>query len=92
MRFSRRQFLNSVVAGGDRRDSVPRATFGASAPQPAAGGDEIRGRAPQRRHLHRARRHYRWLATPEGAIAVDSQFLDTAPACIEGLSRSPQRA
>jgi glyoxylase-like metal-dependent hydrolase (beta-lactamase superfamily II) len=32
-----------------------------------------------------------WLVTPDGAIAVDSQFTTTAPACIEGLrQRSPK--
>lgn len=32
-----------------------------------------------------------WLATPDGAIAVDSQYADTAPACVEGLkAKSPK--
>ena len=32
-----------------------------------------------------------WLATGDGAIAVDSQFATTAPACIDGLKqRSPK--
>jgi cyclase len=28
-----------------------------------------------------------WLATPDGAIAVDAQFPDTATACVEGLKQ-----
>jgi cyclase len=32
-----------------------------------------------------------WLTTPDGAIAVDAQFPDTAKACVEGLQqRSPK--
>ena len=32
-----------------------------------------------------------WLATPDGAIAVDAQFPDTAKACVEGLQqKSPK--
>jgi cyclase len=32
-----------------------------------------------------------WLATPDGVIAVDAQFPDTAKACVEGLQqRSPK--
>jgi cyclase len=32
-----------------------------------------------------------WLATPDGAIAVDAQFPDTAKACVEGLKqKSPK--
>jgi cyclase len=32
-----------------------------------------------------------WLATPDGAVAVDTQFPDTASACISGLrARSPR--
>jgi glyoxylase-like metal-dependent hydrolase (beta-lactamase superfamily II) len=28
-----------------------------------------------------------WLATPDGALAVDAQFPDTAKACVEGLQK-----
>jgi len=32
-----------------------------------------------------------WLATPDGVVAVDAQFPDTAKACVEGLQqRSPK--
>jgi len=32
-----------------------------------------------------------WLATPDGAVAVDAQFPDTAKACVEGLQqKSPK--
>ena len=32
-----------------------------------------------------------WLATPEGSLAVDAQFPDTAKACVEGLQQRSQK-
>jgi cyclase len=89
MSFSRRQFLNtsSLALTGATLSRVP--LFGqatAPAAQPAT---------PPVTKFEDLRRNVGyftgqggtigWLATPDGALAVDSQFPATAPACIEGL-------
>lgn len=89
MTFTRRQFLysTSFAAAGS---AILRLPVGAQTPQ-----------APPVTKFEDIRRNVGiftgqggtigWLATPDGAIAVDAQFPATAKACVEGLQqKSPK--
>ena len=52
---------------------------------------EVRGRAPQRRRLHRPRRDHRLPLTPDAVMVVDSQFADTAQMFLDGLKPKTSR-
>ncbi len=96
MTFTRRQFIHSstFAAAGTAFLRLP---LGAQAP--AAGAAQTP--PPAVTKFEDLRRNVGiftgrggtigWLATPDGAIAVDAQFPDTAKACVEGLQqKSPK--
>jgi glyoxylase-like metal-dependent hydrolase (beta-lactamase superfamily II) len=87
--FSRRQFISSSTAA---LAGTAFARIGGAAQQPAP---------PTVTKFEDVRRNVGifsgrggtigWLATPDGAIAVDAQFPDTAKVCVEGLQqKSPK--
>jgi glyoxylase-like metal-dependent hydrolase (beta-lactamase superfamily II) len=91
--FTRRDFLNSssLALAGTALGRVP--LFGQAAPPQQA--------PPVTPKFEDLRRNVGiftarggtigWYASPDGAIAVDSQFPDTAAACVEGLKgKSPK--
>ena len=88
MIITRRQFLGSsalAIAG----PSIVRLPFFARAQQvPATAFEELRGGAGI---FTGQGGTIGWLVTPDGAIAIDSQFLATAQVCVDGLKqRSPK--
>src|SRR6185503_15367260 len=85
MNFSRREFLNSssLAVAGAALWRVPLAGQAAQPPAPAVTRfEDVRrnvgiftGRGGT----------IGWFAVPDGALAVDAQFPDTAKACVDGL-------
>ena len=91
MDFTRRDFLqaSSLALGGLGLTRVPLFGQTPQAPPPAV---------PKFDDLRRGVGTFTarggtigWFVSPDGALAVDSQYADTAPACIDGLKqKSPK--
>jgi len=90
MTFSRREFLNtsSLALTGATLSRVPLLGQAAQATPPVTKFEDIRRNVG---FFTGQGGTIGWLATPDGALAVDSQFPATAPACVEGLkAKSPK--
>ncbi|MDQ3070258.1 MAG: MBL fold metallo-hydrolase [Acidobacteriota bacterium] len=94
MAFTRRSFLTTssaaLAAGTLGRYSWPAFSLGAQQPQQPAAPvvpvfKEIRGNAG---YWTARGGTIGWLINPAGAIAVDSQFMDTAALCVEQLLKT----
>lgn len=89
MTFTRRQFLHSsayAAAGG----ALLRIPLGAQTPAAQAPPPAVTKFEDLRRNVGIFTGRggtIGWLATSDGAIAVDAQFPDTAKACVEGLQQ-----
>ena len=93
MTFTRRQFIHSsaFAAAGT---ALLRLPVGAQAPAAQTPPPTVTKFEDLRRNVGIFSGRggtIGWLATPDGAIAVDAQFPDTAKACVEGLQqKSPK--
>ena len=103
MTFDRRQFLttSSLALAGSAFARVPLLGQAPAGQAPAAQTPPAQPPAPAVTKFEDLRRNVGfftgrggtigWLATPDGAVAIDAQFPDTAKACVEGLQqKSPK--